>query len=118
MEREIKIMLMILSALGLVTGLILGISGIPMVDGLTVTIGFILYIIAILIYPPSRFIFLGVMVGGDIGAILALFSHPLVLPFLIIERGKGHESIDVDFVQIIVVIEILYYIIKKLLKRG
>lgn len=118
MEKELKIMLMILVALGLVTGLILGISGIPMIDGLTVTIGLILYIFAILIYPPSRFIFLGVMIGGDIGAILTLFSYPLVLPFLIIERGKGHESIDIDFVQIIVFIEIIYYLIKKLLKRG
>ncbi|AFZ70946.1 hypothetical protein Calag_1229 [Caldisphaera lagunensis DSM 15908] len=117
MEKELRIMMIILVSLGIMTGLILGITGIPMIDGLTVTIGFILYIVFGLIYPKSRFIFLGVMVGGDVGAIITLFSHPLVLPFVIIERGRGHSSIDIDFVQIIVFIEVIYYIITKKIKR-
>ncbi|MFP3144464.1 MAG: hypothetical protein RXQ93_05575 [Caldisphaera sp.] len=117
MQRELRLMLIILAALGLVTGLILGISGIPMVIGLTITIGFLLYIISGLIYANSRFIFLGLMIGGDIGSILTLFSHPLILPFLIIERGSGHVSIDIDFVQIIVFAEIIYQIIKYLKRR-
>ncbi|MGC9134097.1 hypothetical protein [Caldisphaera sp.] len=117
LQKELRMMMIILVALGLITGLILGISGIPMIIGLTITIGFLLYIISALIYSNSRFIFLGLMVGGDIGSIITLFSHPLVLPFLIIERGNGHISIDIDFVQIIVFAEIIYQIIKYLKRR-
>lgn len=116
MEKELKIMLIILIVLGIVTGLILGISGVPMIIGLTITIGFLLYVIFGILYPPARYIFLGLMVGGDIGSILTLFSHPLVLPFVIIERGNGHQSIDIDFVQIIVFAEIVYQILKYIAK--
>jgi len=103
----------LVSMLMLVVGIILGITSSPMVVGLTVTIGFIFYILLWIFYPPFRYPFLFLMIGGDIASIVFILFRPLVLPFLIIESGNGHSSIIVDFVQIISVIELAYYLYKR-----
>ncbi len=105
-----KEVVVLVSILMLAVGIILGITSSPMVVGLTVTIGFIFYILLWIFYPPFRYPFLFLMIGGDIAAIAFVLFHPLVLPFLIIESGNGHSSVIVDFVQIISVIELVYYL--------
>ncbi|MGC8566269.1 MAG: hypothetical protein ACP5I6_06045 [Caldisphaera sp.] len=112
MKKELKIMILMLSILMFSIGIIFGITGMPIIAGLTITIALILYLVSWVIYSNARYVFLGLMIGGDIGSMISIFSHPLILPFVIIERGRGHESIDIDFVQIISFLELIYYIMK------
>ncbi|MCE4624765.1 MAG: hypothetical protein F7C35_02730 [Desulfurococcales archaeon] len=53
-----------------------------------------------------------------VGAVLSYYSHPEILPFFIIERDIKdgvvvHESVNFDFVQLVILAEIIRYLISR-----
>lgn len=52
------------------------------------------------------------------GAIISYYSHPVILPFVIIERSGEHVSLNIDFVQIVILSEIIRWARKKKLKNA
>ncbi|MEM1927307.1 MAG: hypothetical protein QXS85_01010 [Acidilobaceae archaeon] len=67
------------------------------------------YIVVIVAYPrllAARLLLALFMMCSHLGAILAYYSNPIVLPFVVIERGARGSSINLDFTQLILAYEI------------
>ncbi len=99
----------ILSAFVALIFLTIGLSGNPRLVSSIIWITLAIYIILLSVEGYAEFAWLAVvaMVSAHIGALVSYYSNPLVLPFVIIERGRGHESLNIDIVQIVLLVEII-----------
>ncbi|MGC9071125.1 MAG: hypothetical protein ACP5HK_00280 [Acidilobus sp.] len=85
----------------------------PLASGVTVDLGLILYIIALLSYTKIRFVPLGLMLGADVGHIIydieVLDVKVTFYPFMeALASMTGHISYNFDVVQVIIIVEVIY----------
>ncbi len=84
-----------------------------LVSGLAVDLGLLMYVMALLTYAKARYVPLGLMLGADSGHLVyeAEVLHARVALYPLVEvltSITGHVSYDVDLVQLIVLVEVLY----------
>lgn len=87
--------------------------------GSSIVVSLLLYLILLAFYPRYRFPFLAYMVGADAGSLMfdatVLHAKVVVYPLVVLLiNDLGRFSIDVDFVQLLILIEAIVYIVRKL----
>ncbi len=95
-------------------GLTIGVSTTRLAAGAIVDLSLLAYVLLLLASPSYRWFSLALALGGDMGSILrsVLALKASITTFVVIDImiRSGHESLMVDPVAIIVVIEVLVYI--------
>ena len=98
--------------------LTIGLGGNPKVSSLVMWILLAGYLIlAAGDYTEVTWMVALAMAALHIGSIISYYSRPLILPLVIIERSHLHKSINIDFVQIIILIEVLRHLSKEKVKK-
>ena len=81
-----------------------------------VDVSIVLYIIALVSYPPVRYVFVATALGADAGSIArdveAYHVSVTILPPLIRIAGSGHVALEVDPVLVLVVAEVVYALVR------
>ena len=81
----------------------------------------VLYLVALVSYPPTRYLFVATALGADAGSIIrdveTYHVSVAVLPPLIRIAGSGHVAFEVDPVLIIVMAEVIYALVRAARRR-
>ena len=96
--------------------LTVGLAGSPKASSIVVWIllaGYVVLATASSEYSRYTWMLATALVGVHIGSIASYYSNPIIYPFIIIERGAGHESVNIDIVQLVVLVELVKYIIAR-----
>lgn len=104
---ELHIAYILLCAIMLILGLILGFNGRPEVTSYMIAGGIVAYLITSILIPVARWAPLMLTLGIHIGAIISYYSNPIVLPFVIVERWGERTIINIDVIQVILAYEII-----------
>ncbi len=98
----------------------LGLSGSPELASIVMWLLLAFYLASSTISDDVKLRLLTVisMASLHFGAVASYYSHPLVLPFVIIERSANHSSVNIDFVQAIIVFEAARWLFEEKTKRG
>ena len=98
----------------------LGLSGNPELVSIVMWLLLAFYLVSSAISDDVKLRLLSVLAMASLhfGAIISYYSNPLLLPFVIIERNAGHSSINIDFVQAILVFEAARWLYEEKTKRG
>ncbi len=86
---------------------VLGLAGNPLLSSVSVDSLIILYALMLSFAPEISYIPVVAMAAVHAGSIISYYGHPLVLPFVIIERHGRYRSMSIDFIQILVAYEIV-----------
>ena len=97
-----------LLVLAIAAGATITLAGGPMGASIIVDIAIIAYALLLTSDPIDRHVVLAVAVGAHTAAILLYYSHPLILPFVVLERGKHGTTLDIDLVQILLAYEVIF----------
>ncbi len=108
----------VLSAIAALLGALLSMTASRVTVGASAALSLLLYILFLVLYPSLRFLFLGFMVGVDVGSFIydvrILHAKVTVYPmFFLLTSSLGKVSLNVDVVQVIIVLEVVYFIVKR-----
>ena len=89
----------------LLAGVEMGLSGRPLPVSYLIMVSVVLYTLLSLVSSPLRIPPLVLALGLHVGALISYYSDPLILPLIIIERGQNGDSINIDLIQVLLLLE-------------
>ncbi len=120
--RKLEIaMLGVLSIISLLIGYMVGSVAARAFSDSSIVVSLFLYLLLLAFYPRYRFPFLAYMVGADIGSLVfdiaVLHAKVVIYPLVVLlVNDLGKFSVNIDFVQLLVLLEVIVYIARKLRK--
>ncbi|MEB3846925.1 MAG: hypothetical protein GSR74_02985 [Desulfurococcales archaeon] len=94
--------------LALLVGATVTLAGGPLGASVLVDISIIAYALLVTSNITARHAVIALALGAHIAALLKYYSHPIVLPFVIVERGAHGYTLDIDLVQAVIAYELVF----------
>lgn len=107
-DREYAAAYMVAYAFAFAIGLTMGYAAGPFGASVVVDVAIVAYAVLLSTYVEARWIPLSLAIGTHLAAILSYYSHPIPLPFLILERGKHGYTMNIDLVQALIGYDLLF----------
>jgi uncharacterized membrane protein YoaK (UPF0700 family) len=113
--------LSVLSIISLLLGYMIGSAATRAFSDSSIAVSLLLYLLLLALYPRYRFPFLAYMVGADVGSLVfdmaVLHAKVVIYPLVVlIVNDLGKFSVNIDFVQLLALLEVVAYIARKLRK--
>ncbi len=112
-EEQQKIILYVAVFFLSLVFLTVGLLGVPLLSSVSVDLLIVAYALLLSFAPDLTILAVAPMVAVHAGSIISYYGHPLVLPFIVIERHGEFSSAGIDIVQIIVAYEIARWLLSK-----
>ncbi len=112
-EEQQKIILYVAVFFLSLVFLTVGLLGVPLLSSVSVDMLIVVYALLLSFAPDLTILAVAPMVAVHAGSIVSYYGHPLVLPFVVIERHGRFSSANIDIVQIIAAYEIARWLLSR-----